>query len=482
MASRVRSSVAPTPTPGPSSRRQPTVGLPAYEPPQFGLNPAAQRALAELAKAHSLKQLEKDLEGGQINVSNSAGEINDRLYNKTQALQKTKQRKAKAEREGGDDKDTEDVDEIELNLEQLRDKVEKMTQRMDESMRKLIDGQHSVQFIRDSAASTAEDAQRHAGTQASTQNVRSQRRRRTEVNSDGEEEEDEDEDYQDFQPTDPGAGTQGQQAPIDAFRSKLEDEKTRYQAASRTARYAENNNYRNFRRVVHDALHPEEDEALPHEREWFPEDGPAPAPGVTTRRAAAAEEEDSDDDIAIARATISTKCPLTLMEFKQPLTSKLCPHSFESTAIVDMIDRSAVRKGGQPGARGATVGGEKAVQCPVTGCGSMLARSDLHTDAVLLRKIKRIQRAKELEEEAADDDEGEGSGGRSHVIPDDDDEDGADVDDVLGGRTQVPMKMEPRGTTGNVPPPSTSRSAVVDLGGSSDEEEEANEDTTMFNT
>ena len=44
-----------------------------------------------------------------------------------------------------------------------------MTQRMDDGMRKMIDGQHSLQSMKDSLAATATDARAHASTQASTQ-------------------------------------------------------------------------------------------------------------------------------------------------------------------------------------------------------------------------------------------------------------------------------------------------------------------------
>ena len=54
----------------------------------------------------------------------------------------------------------------------------------------------------------------------------------------------------------------------EAFKSKIEDAKTRYQSHSLTARYADNNDYRDFRRVVHDAKHPEGDVQLPHHGEW----------------------------------------------------------------------------------------------------------------------------------------------------------------------------------------------------------------------
>lgn len=454
MATRVRQSTA-----GPSSQRQTGTQLPPYEAPSFPLNPAAQRALAQLHHTHSLKKLEDSLVEAQGALSVAAGDINDRLTAKEDA---TKKRRAQIEQQSSQDAAT--GDDIEESLNELRGKVERMTQRMDESMRKIIDGQHSVQSIKESLAATANDARANASTQASIQQVRSQRRTRQ-----TDEDDEDDTEYQDFTPTDPRGGTQAQRAPIEAFRSKIEDAKTRYQSHSLTARYAENNDYRDFRRVVHDAQHPQQDVALPHHSEWFRE-GQAPAPGVTTRsRTNADDEDDNDDDIAISRATISTKCPLTLQEFKDPLSSKKCPHSFENEAIVSMINSSASREPGRPN-------GQRMVQCPVTGCSQNLSRDDLYTDAVLIRQIKRIQRAKQIEEEEAEENDAPGNGRLSlngATVIDDEDDDGADVDDIIDEpRTQ--MKAEPRASAGAAQPPSTaprSTANVVELGSSDDEDE-----------
>lgn len=116
---------------------------------------------------------------------------------------------------------------------------------------------------------------------------------------------------------------------------------------------------------MHDAQHPGDDAPpLANASTWFPAD-PTLATSTSTRNtrahanghpttAAAGAEDDDDDDLAIASERISIKCPLTLLPYKDPVTSTKCPHSFEKAAILDMISKSAGR-----------VGGEKAVQCPV---------------------------------------------------------------------------------------------------------------------
>lgn len=128
--------------------------------------------------------------------------------------------------------------------------------------------------------------------------------------------------------------------------------------------YASHNNYIGFKRTVHDALHPE-DEAppMPHASTWFPT-SPTSAPNTATRTRvrAKARRLTEEQELAIAREKISIRCPLTLLPFRDPVTSSKCPHSFEKEAILDMIEQSDARIGGT-GRRGDK--GVKAVQCPV---------------------------------------------------------------------------------------------------------------------
>ncbi|KAI7534605.1 hypothetical protein KC319_g18558, partial [Hortaea werneckii] len=360
--------------------------LPEYEPPMFPMNQAAQRQLAALAKSSSLKNLDGDLKAALGAVSGAALAINDRFHEKEGFAAEFRKRKRKDIEQGRQPEEGEEQIDVDANIEELRKKVDGMTQRMDEKMQKLIDAQHEVKGIKDSLVSTVEDAQRFASTQASTQNLRSQRRTRRTVGSDGEEAEDdvdEEDEYPEINPTDPTNATQGAKSMKDIFITRHDDAKTRYQSHTRAERYAENNDYISFRKLVHDARYPSGEVQLPHARTWFPA-GDVPAPGITarptsTRRNGAANdeedgnEEDDDDDLAIAREQISTKCPLTLREFEDPITSKKCNHSFERTGILEFIGGN---RNGQ-------------AQCPVSGCRETLRKSDLEVDRVIVRQIKR---------------------------------------------------------------------------------------------
>lgn len=459
MASRARQSTAQ-----PTQRRTATE-LPTYQKPTFPLNPAAQRALAQLNHSHNLKKLDDTIQEAQVYLSNSAAAINDGLTERERVTMKRREQATQ-------DAETGNSDELEQELEAARDKVDRMTQRMEESMRKMIDGRHSAQSISTALVSTADDARANASTQASTQTFQSQRPPRRPPGTEGEEDEDmNDADYQDFEPTDPTTNTQTRPSPLETFKSKVEDSKTRYQNYSFTERYANDNDYRNFRKVVHDAKYPDDEQPLPHHSEWFKEHD-APAPGITTRAREVAEGED-DDDIAVSRARISTKCPLTLMEFQTPLTSTKCPHSFEATAITQMISGSNNRVNPR---------GERYVQCPVPGCSQTLTRHDLVSDAVLIRKIKRIQRSKELEDEEMEGNDGANVGGHGSATVIEDD--GDDVDDIIEDRAPTRTQLKKEATATPAPPASTarrgtaSRAPVVEVGGES-EEDEAEEGDTM---
>ena len=366
MASRNRQSTA-----GPSSQRRPptAVELPPYEPPTHPLNNAAQRALNDLHRDHSLAKLKNHYADANETITSTAGIINDHLYEREESLRKRKARRAHQ----GLEEDNEGVEE----LEQLRQKVDRMTQRMEESVRKIIDGQTFVNNLEESIQYLQRNAVNLTQQQSLTQETqRSQPRQQRRGEGSGSEDEDE----QSPGPTPLGGEDMEITGPSIMLQNRLQASKDKYQVLSHRTRYAQHNSYIGFRRVVHDAQNPGEDAPpLPHASTWFTESG-SPAPGITSRdqRAGAGAEEDSDDDIAIARERISTKCPLTLQEFKDPVTSEKCPHTFEKSAILDMIRQSTNRLGVGPRA------GEKAVHCPVPGCDEVRHEYPIHSASLIV--------------------------------------------------------------------------------------------------
>jgi hypothetical protein len=398
-----------------------------YEQPVFAPDTAAQHSLGQLDKGRKFAQLDEKLKEAQAYLAEAAVEVNDRLTMRETVLEKHKYRQASE-----NDNDSASVIAT-LESAPILHVTERLTERMDETIRRIIDAQQSIEAVGAALRHTTEAARQGLSTQSGTQASRVTRSA-AHTNGQGRGDDvdamDVDSSFPDFTPTDPAGGTQAITSPLQIFRERIESDQIRYQRLSLTERYADNNSYRDFRRTVHDARHPDDDVPMPHHTEWFVEAAPPP-PGVTAGRPAGSTLDDGDDDIAISRATISTKCPLTLVEFVKPLTSTKCPHSFESEAVLGMIRQATNRT----------------IQCPVTGCRESLRENDLQVDTVLKRKIQRLQRSKQMVQDDDDDADGHGfqgsagsaSQGIVHVIDD------FEPDDIVTSQEtpQLP-KNEPR--------------------------------------
>lgn len=180
--------------------------------------------------------------------------------------------------------------------------------------------------------------------------------------------------------------------------------------------YSENNDYKGFYRIIHDSKHPDDAiPPLPHPSTWFAhlEDtnafarSPTAAPSRNTRqqrtRAGSSTSADSDD-LAIERERISLKCPLTLLPFRDPVTSTKCPHSFEREAITSMISQSPMTAPSQSSTSARGGRRIRAVKCPV--CSEVLTNNDLRDDPVLVRRVRRAETALRREREEEEDELG----------------------------------------------------------------------------
>ncbi|KXT04640.1 hypothetical protein AC578_2107 [Pseudocercospora eumusae] len=426
MSARARHSTA---TPGPSSRGAPastststSTALPEYQPPASPLTPAALRALSSLLQKHNTRKFEEHIASAQTELSTVVGDIYDALNPKRKATTKRRQR--------FDDGREDDEDELktqEAHLERLQEKTKQMHDRMEEQMRKLVDAKAAVESMREAVGAAERDARDNATTQPSTQQGRAPRIRRADRDED-DEDDDEDEEMPDFTPTDPAGGTQPPTAPKLAFIKHLETSQLRWQGQSLTDRYASNKEYADFKRVLHDGLYPDDNVELAPPDRWFDEGG-RPAPGTATRTQ---NEDDSGDEITVERTIIRTTCPLTLVEFKTPWTSKKCTHTFERDAIMNMINGSTLINAQR----------QKYVQCPDAGCQQQLTKNDMAMDPVMTRKIKRIQAARRAAEEEGEDGDEDGPDGtqrRGHII----DSDALDVDET-DRAPPARMKTEPK--------------------------------------
>ncbi|XP_066192063.1 E3 SUMO-protein ligase NSE2 isoform X1 [Sylvia atricapilla] len=84
--------------------------------------------------------------------------------------------------------------------------------------------------------------------------------------------------------------------------------------------------------------------------------------------------EQIDEDIAVTRSQMNFICPITQMTMKRPVRNKVCGHSYEEDAILEMIQTQKQKK--------------KKVRCPKMGCSHVDVKgSDLVPDEALKRVI-----------------------------------------------------------------------------------------------
>ncbi|OJJ86002.1 SUMO ligase MMS21 [Aspergillus glaucus CBS 516.65] len=415
--------------------------LPPYEPPLAPLTANSQHALANLAQSHKLKALQTHITHAVEKLGDSAAQVNERLtdarerYTRYMARKRSRsqyENDGEVDDDGGDEED-EEVQRIKRTEEQ----VHAITEKLESEMRGIVDTEVKAGGLISILADLGKEAETASTTTQRQQPRNTRRRRNPNPDSDeDEDEEDEDEEDEDYQETQ----QQAVEPPSQKLTHQLTTETQNWNTLSLTQRYSTNNTYIGFYRMVHDAKHPGDDiPPLPHASTWFrhledPSTAAAPPPSQRpqTRRHQSTPAED-DEDIAIESERVSLKCPLTLLTFQEPLTSRKCPHSFEKQAIMDMVAHSPMMVPGDGGDRRNRV---RAVKCPV--CSVVLTQEDLKRDAVLERRVRRMQRQQEEEDEDEDEDEDRGEGNRrkrsraqrkSGITVASDDEDDDDDDD-----------------------------------------------------
>ncbi|KAI9765405.1 MAG: hypothetical protein M1840_007363 [Geoglossum simile] len=385
--------------------------MPPYQPQEYPITAAQARQIASLSQSHSFTKLKKHLQDACDIVTTLAGDANDRSVEKQGTHKRRTARRAQL---GLDDDEYEE--ERAQEVLGYAERAEQMTDEMEAITRDIIDSGDRVlateNVIRDLSRDVA------AGPRTSQAIASGQGRRGPRGSSGAESDESEQGGNEDQNPV------ENFPRPLEMLQASLSQYKTQYESQSLRARYANHNSYIGFKRIVHDSRHPEDNPPpLPNPNTWFPSEN-----GSSATRASQAHrgaQVDDDDDIEIEKENISLNCPLTLLPFKDPVSSKKCPHSFERTAILPMIQNSEARLGGTR--RGD---GERAVKCPI--CEQMLTINDLYPDKVLLRRIKRHERGDDSSD--ADDKELPGATQLEEIL----DDSAMDIDG-FGDREQAPI-------------------------------------------
>ncbi|KAK0743322.1 hypothetical protein B0T18DRAFT_414994 [Schizothecium vesticola] len=157
-----------------------------------------------------------------------------------------------------------------------------------------------------------------------------------------------------------------------------------YAALSVKQRYAQNNDYIEFKKTWHDAMHQDQEVNLPHPSTWFD------AQGRPNMRGAAAGGDDDDEDLVIEREVRSFRCELSLGPITEPYTSRVCHHTFQKSAVVEFMKNN--------GGRG---------HCPTCMPRRTLQASDFYDDEVYLRRMKRAMDLAKRRQQAEEEEEGE---------------------------------------------------------------------------
>ncbi|KAF1923019.1 uncharacterized protein M421DRAFT_76501 [Didymella exigua CBS 183.55] len=377
--SRLSVATAPAPT-------QPNA-LPAYKKPSHPLDGEAQRALREL-NGPTLTIIKKHSKDAITTIRSTAEGVNDML-SEHQRYFDARSKKWDAGKKLDEREDEEAI------MADLQQKVDDATAKLEESMRAAIDSSVAAQRIEDALEWLRQHAPKQIEEEYHSQRTRRSTQRRQTQNRDGSEAGSDQEELDDGPTPGPTPLDRSQLAltgSVDMFTDRMAREQTSYTSLSLTARYARHNEYRDFKRVVHDARY---GDTIPlgHEDTWFTETG-EPALGVTQA------VNDDEDDLVMDRATVSTKCPITFQTLKEPWSSAKCPHTFEKSAILGMIRTSASHFG---------PGRARSVACPIPGCDQQLSAEDLHSDPILTRKIRRLLQAQldDDDDDDGDDDEDE---------------------------------------------------------------------------
>ncbi|CAG7944512.1 unnamed protein product [Penicillium nalgiovense] len=418
--------------------------LPEYETPEAPLTAESQRQIAALLASHHLRTLRTHLQHAVEKLTHSGGEVNERLSDARTRYEKLKE----ARRRQGDEKvDDDEANEEYQRLAEAEARVDAVTARMEEKTRLLVDSETKLQGLTDAMSQVEREEGETVAAALGVRQTRQQRARQRANNGDDADgtEDPTDADYEDEQEIEMRERN-AQNPPSRKLEDKLAEGVQKWNELSLTERYASNNSYIGFYRMVHDSKFPGDDvPPLPHSSTWFEhmEDRNARsgASARTRNRNRRVSTAGSDDEIAIERERISLKCPLTLTPYQDPVTSTKCPHSFEREAIMDMINRSPTTIAPPASRRGQRR--VHVVKCPV--CSTPLTADDLRPDPVLLRRVRRAQ---DLQEREEDDDHLEGDGRKKKdrstgITLGSDVESDDDAMDVDANPPSQRIKMEP---------------------------------------
>ncbi|KIW14859.1 hypothetical protein PV08_07644 [Exophiala spinifera] len=391
------------------------------------LNEDAIASLQALAKDRTLTtKLAKYLKDASDHLAQTVDQLNEIGYDRR--IRHDRHRKRRNGNDGGhDDADRE--------FEEFQSKVDTLTNKMDMSIRAIVDNQIWLEDLPNAIKEAAGRAELSSTQTQQSYNPTPLSTRRT-VPDDDDEEEDDDDD-EDHPPRTRNRNSTAQSAPHAAdvphvlLSAALQKQQREWSSKTPTEKYAHHNFYAGFKRMLYDALHPgEEQPPMPDPGLWFAaEEG---RDILLSQRVRRGGDDSEESDVEIARETTRIKCPITLLPFQDPVTSEKCKHSYEKEAIFGMLRTSReyallgadqLRELSQIPNRVERSRREREMQirtvkCPE--CNVPLTEDDLQPNLALKRRVQRhlALLAKKNRDETAtsdvddDDEDGDGPGVR----------------------------------------------------------------------
>lgn len=167
--------------------------LPPYEAPEAPLTIESQRQVAAFLQSQHLRHLKTHLSHATEKLTDSAGEVNDRLSDARSRYETNKERRRNAD----EDNESDEPDEEFQRLGEIERQADNVTGRMEERMRQMIDSQSRLSNLTDSLQTIErEEGEAHVAALGARQ-TRAQRRRQQHRNDEEDGEEDpHDEDYE----------------------------------------------------------------------------------------------------------------------------------------------------------------------------------------------------------------------------------------------------------------------------------------------
>ncbi|KAG6336055.1 hypothetical protein ID866_3028 [Astraeus odoratus] len=160
---------------------------------------------------------------------------------------------------------------------------------------------------------------------------------------------------------------------MNKYEKAVKEDMDQYRSRTSRQKYGSSEVYTQFKQGIFEVQNP--GIGIPPINEFIPrEEGDA---------------SDDEDDLEVGGITQDYKCPLTLTTLVNPMTSKICGHSFSEAAIREFLKNP--KAGGTP--------------CPAAGCTKRLTMAVIQPDKDLEKKVKIAARKRQRQEEDSDDGE-----------------------------------------------------------------------------